>query len=102
MWEAFASVISSPNFLQGGGIIVALALVGANVYQNIMQMRVLKEFDERSDAKTKDCQTRVESIVTRTNQALDRTADAHLKFAEEMSKHNAVLSHLTNTIESRL
>lgn len=94
MLDAVLKIIESPNFLQGGGIIVGLSGIGGMIYMVQLQVKLVRAFSERVDKMTAGCEVRLEAMTNRSNATIDRNTDT-------MARHHELLSHLTHALEHR-
>jgi formiminotetrahydrofolate cyclodeaminase len=86
MWEALASIVNSGNFVNGGAIILALALLGALVYTILLMTKMAKEHASNSKQMADACELRLEKITARSDAAIDRNTEAFGRFRDTLDR----------------
>lgn len=102
MWGDIAGVITHPNFIQGGGIVVALAQVFVLIYLIKVLVSLIHTFAKQVEDITKDAQERLRDASSLCSFALKEDASAKVKLAESMAVHSSMIVRLADTIDRKL
>lgn len=91
MFEELAKLVGSGNFIQGGGVIMALAEIGVLIYVIKLLISVMGTNNKQ-----------VATMNDRMSTVIEQDSVAKIRLAETMALHSKSIEGLAATIERKL